>query len=34
MKKFSSVKDVANVSDVVKEALELKANPNELESLG
>ncbi|UXD68776.1 acetylornithine carbamoyltransferase [Sphingobacterium faecium] len=34
MKKFFSVKDVANVSDVVKEALELKANPNELESLG
>lgn len=34
MKKFFSVKDVASVSNVVKEALELKANPNELESLG
>ena len=34
MKKFFSVKDVASVSEVVKEAMELKANPNTLESLG
>ncbi|UIR55430.1 acetylornithine carbamoyltransferase [Sphingobacterium sp. SRCM116780] len=34
MKKFFSVKDVANVSEVVKEALELKANPYALPNLG
>ncbi|MFD2902916.1 acetylornithine carbamoyltransferase [Sphingobacterium anhuiense] len=34
MKKFFSVKDVASVSEIVKEAMELKANPNTLESLG
>ncbi|AIM35664.1 acetylornithine carbamoyltransferase [Sphingobacterium sp. SG20118] len=34
MKKFFSVKDVASVSEVVNEALEQKANPYALESLG
>lgn len=34
MEKFFSVKDVANVSEVVKEALAIKANPYALESLG
>jgi N-succinyl-L-ornithine transcarbamylase len=34
MKKFFSVKDVTNVSEIVKEALELKANPNAFEGLG
>ena len=34
MKKFFSVADVDNLSEVVEEALALKANPNSLEQLG
>ncbi|SFS58969.1 Rossmann-fold NAD(P)-binding domain-containing protein [Sphingobacterium wenxiniae] len=34
MNKFFSVVDVDNLSEIVKEALELKANPNANESLG
>ena len=34
MKKFFSVADVDSLDAIVKEALELKANPNALESLG
>lgn len=34
MNKFFSVADVDNLSEIVKEALELKANPNANESLG
>ena len=34
MKKFFSVADVDNLDTIVKEALELKANPNGLSTLG